>query len=104
MNATALKALGWKPCFEHQLSVSETRETTVRVGAHFGSQVLCISARDEWRVSTLLVQSCGEVNDVSPSSGVGQVEIKGFVPQVEPGAVCDEDIVLEPGMPADRET
>jgi ribosome biogenesis GTPase len=62
MNATALKALGWKPCFEHQLSVSETRETTiVRVGAHFGSQVLCISADDEWSVSTSLIQSCGEV-------------------------------------------
>lgn len=62
MNATALNALGWKPCFELQLSVGETEETTiVRVGAHFGSQVLCISADNEWRVPTSLIQSCGEV-------------------------------------------
>ena len=62
MNVAALEALGWKACFENQLSVSEAEEMTVaRVGAHFGSQVLCISADDEWRSPASLFRACGEL-------------------------------------------
>ena len=36
-----------------------------------------------------------------PGDGIGQVKIKGLVAQVELGAVRHQNIVLEPGIPAD---
>ena len=62
MNAQELRSLGWKPAFQQQLTIEEERECLcVRVGAHLGSQVLCLTASDEMLVPTALTQSCGEL-------------------------------------------
>ncbi len=62
MNLQALHALGWKPCFEQQLSVADVDDlTTVRVAAHLGSHVLCMSQSGEITVPTGLIVSLGEV-------------------------------------------
>jgi ribosome biogenesis GTPase len=62
MNLLALHPLGWKPCFEQQLSVAEVDDlTTVRVAAHLGSHVHCISPSGEITLPVGLIVSCGEV-------------------------------------------
>ena len=62
MNSQPLRTLGWKPCFEQQLSIAaENDPTAVRVGAHLGSQILCLTASGEITLPIGLVESCGEL-------------------------------------------
>ena len=62
MNSQPLHALGWKPCFEQQLSISEENDQiAVRVGAHLGSQILCLTASGEIALPVGLVEACGEL-------------------------------------------
>ncbi|MCA9138260.1 MAG: ribosome small subunit-dependent GTPase A [Planctomycetales bacterium] len=62
MSLSALNPLGWKPCFELQLTSAEMDELmVVRIGAHFGSQVLYMTDGLELSVPTSLTESCGEL-------------------------------------------
>ena len=62
MDHNALRSLGWKPCFEQQVAGDE-REShiSVRVGAHFGSQVLCLSADEDFTLPIGQLARCGDV-------------------------------------------
>ena len=62
MDHQALRALGWKNCFEQQLSPAEVEDCIpVRVGAHFGSQVLCLGAGEDVALPMGQIARCGEV-------------------------------------------
>lgn len=74
--------LGWKRCFEQQLSVSEMQDCIVaRVGSHLGSQVLVLAANAEMTLPISLIESCGEVTvgdwlllDTTTHRGVRRLE------------------------------
>lgn len=65
MSFFALKPLGWKSCFELQLSATEVfGRSIVRIGAHFGSQVLYLTDDPDFGESEVTVpigwtESCG---------------------------------------------
>lgn len=65
MATSSLKELGWKPCFEQQLSDlcfgSPFNCVPARVAAHFGSQLLLLAERGEIFVPIQLADSCGPV-------------------------------------------
>lgn len=61
MSSQVLAALGWKPCFECQLLETEGNLLVVRVGAHHGSHLICMSQSGEFTLPTLLSESCGDV-------------------------------------------
>lgn len=67
MNSQQLRELGWKSCFQQQLTSDEEGQLlqrqllTVRVGAHFGSRVLCLEAAEEFCVPISLTEACGEL-------------------------------------------
>ena len=62
MNPFELRPLGWKLNFDQQLTEDEERtRLVVRVGAHLGSQVLCLTGSDELLLPTSLTQTCGEL-------------------------------------------
>lgn len=62
MDNHPLRALGWKPCFEQQVAPELLESTVVvRVSAHFGSQVLVVGARGEFRIPAQLAESAGEI-------------------------------------------
>lgn len=62
MTADKLRELGWKPAFHQQLLPDESENLVLaRVGAHLGSQVLCLQAAGEFLVPTALLRSCGEL-------------------------------------------
>ena len=62
MDNHQLRAIGWKPFFEQQVS-PDVLETVViaRVSAHFGSQVLLLGAAGEFRIPAQLAESTGEI-------------------------------------------
>ena len=58
----SLRNLGWQPFFEQQVAGNEAEACLpVRVGAHFGSQILCMRAEDDFTLATAQVARCGEV-------------------------------------------
>lgn len=62
MTADELRALGWKPAFHQQLLPDELQSLKLaRVGAHLGSQMLCLSAANEFMLPTVLLRACGEL-------------------------------------------
>ncbi|TWU20888.1 ribosome small subunit-dependent GTPase A [Bythopirellula polymerisocia] len=62
MDSPRLKEIGWKPCFERQLSTDESNEMlVVRVAAHFGSTILCMAANEEFSLPTGLISPCGDI-------------------------------------------
>lgn len=62
MDRSALRGLGWKNCFDQQLSLAEVDRTLpARVGAHFGSHLLLLTASGELELPISLVESCGDV-------------------------------------------
>lgn len=61
MDHPQLRALGWKPCFEQQVTPDLGSVVVARVSAHFGSQVLFVGAGGEFRVPTQLAESAGEI-------------------------------------------
>ena len=62
MNAESLRWLGWKAALQQQLTADEEQDLLiVRVGAHRGSQVLCLTADDEITLPIGLLQSCGDI-------------------------------------------
>eukprot|EP01136_Pigoraptor_vietnamica_P031183 Opistho-1_new@91424 len=62
MDTHQLRAVGWKACFEQQVSPEElTTGVVARVSAHFGSQVLLAGAEGEFRVAAQLAESAGEI-------------------------------------------
>lgn len=61
MDSLELRSLGWKPCFRSQLNDDDTDCLIVRVAAHFGSQVRCLSETGELDVPISLVESCGDL-------------------------------------------
>jgi ribosome biogenesis GTPase len=62
MDHHQLRAFGWKPFFEQQVS-PELLETAgvARVSAHFGSQILLLGEAGEFRVPVQLAESAGEI-------------------------------------------
>ncbi len=62
MNSSNLSSLGWKPAFQQQLTLDDSRSLLpARVASHFGSRILCMSADDEFFLPTTLVQTCGDL-------------------------------------------
>jgi ribosome biogenesis GTPase / thiamine phosphate phosphatase len=62
MNTQSLRAIGWKPFFEQQLSPELFADGVLaRVSAHYGSQVLMLGAAGEFRIPTQLAESAGEI-------------------------------------------
>jgi ribosome biogenesis GTPase len=62
MDNRQLRAIGWKPFFEQQLSPERPGTVVVaRVSAHFGSQVLLLGAAGEFRVPAQLAESAGDI-------------------------------------------
>jgi len=60
MNAWEMRELGWKPEFELQLTLDEAQELLpVRVGADFGSQILCLSGSGDFLVPVSLTKAGG---------------------------------------------
>src|SRR5262245_41632335 len=58
MDNHLLRAIGWKPFFEQQVSAEEG---VGRVSGRFGSQVLLVGAAGEFRVPAQLAESAGEI-------------------------------------------
>ncbi|MGD9633176.1 MAG: ribosome small subunit-dependent GTPase A [Pirellulales bacterium] len=57
-----LRAIGWKPCFERQISEELLGAVVVaRVSAHFGSQVLLVGTAGEFRIPVQLAESAGDI-------------------------------------------
>ena len=62
MDNHQLRAIGWKPFFEQQVSPEVLGTVVVaRVSAHFGSQVLLVGAAGEFRIPVQLAESAGEI-------------------------------------------
>lgn len=62
MDSHSLRAIGWKPFFEQQVSPEVLGSAVIaRVSAHFGSQVLMLGADGEFRIPVQLAESAGEV-------------------------------------------
>jgi ribosome biogenesis GTPase / thiamine phosphate phosphatase len=62
MNLTALRAIGWKRCFDRQLSIAEREKLVIaRAAAHWGSHVLCLAGEEELTLPTPLLAACGEI-------------------------------------------
>jgi ribosome biogenesis GTPase len=62
MDHRQLRAIGWKPFFEQQVSPEALENSTVaRVSAHFGGQVLLLGEEGEFRVPVQLAESAGDV-------------------------------------------
>src|SRR5262245_7431736 len=62
MDSQQLRALGWKPFFEQQISAELLGAVVLaRVSAHFGSQVLLVGADGEIRVPAQVAESAGEI-------------------------------------------
>ena len=57
---STLRELGWRDCFDSQLSPSEKQDLTVaRVGAHHGSHIFCMEEHGSFSVPTSLIEPCG---------------------------------------------
>ena len=57
-----LRAIGWKPFFEQQLSLDHSRASFVaRVSAHHGSQIILLGAQGEFSIPTQLAGSIDEI-------------------------------------------
>lgn len=62
LDSIELRAFGWKPCFAQQLSEAEAETlAAARVGAHYGSRVLCITDAGEFSLPTQLTEACGDL-------------------------------------------
>ncbi|MCA9170336.1 MAG: ribosome small subunit-dependent GTPase A, partial [Planctomycetales bacterium] len=62
MESQKLRAIGWKPCFELQVSVEMLESNVVaRVAAHYGSQLLLMGEAGEFRIPVQLAESVGDV-------------------------------------------
>jgi ribosome biogenesis GTPase len=75
MDNQQLRAIGWKPFFEQQVS-SELLGTVVvaRVSAHYGSQVLMLGAAGEFRIPVQLAQSSKETQS-SQEIAAGEIAV-----------------------------
>jgi ribosome biogenesis GTPase len=57
-----LRAIGWKPFFEQQLSLDHSRVSIVaRVSAHHGSQIIMLGAQGEFSIPAQLAGSIDEI-------------------------------------------
>ena len=62
MSDQQLDQLGWKSCFSSQLSIEEANSAfPVRVGAHFGSRILCLADNEEISLPTSQLGDLGDV-------------------------------------------
>lgn len=62
MNDQKLLPIGWKACFQQQVSPDEAESALVaRVTAHYGSQILLLGENGEFRVPVQLGEAAGEV-------------------------------------------
>jgi ribosome biogenesis GTPase len=62
MNPHNLLTIGWKPCFEQQLTEElPDNHFVARVSAHYGSQVLLLGETGEFPIPVQLAESAGEV-------------------------------------------
>ncbi len=61
MDSPELRSLGWKACFQSQLTEADAGCLVVRVAAHFGSQLLCLSKNGDLVLPISLVDSCREI-------------------------------------------
>jgi ribosome biogenesis GTPase / thiamine phosphate phosphatase len=62
MDNHQLRAIGWKPFFEQQVSPEVMKTAIVaRVSAHFGSQVLLLGAAGEFRIPAQLAESASDI-------------------------------------------
>ncbi|TWU42457.1 ribosome small subunit-dependent GTPase A [Novipirellula artificiosorum] len=62
MDYQQLGKLGWKSCFGGQLTEEEERNSfPVRVAAHFGSRVLCLTGSEEIVLPIEQLHDCGEL-------------------------------------------
>lgn len=62
MDYRQLRAIGWKPFFEQQVSPELLGSVIVaRVSAHHGSQVLLLGAAGEFRIPVQLAESAGDI-------------------------------------------
>jgi len=62
MQSEKLISIGWNSFFQRQLSTeNNANQVIARVSAHYGSQVLLLSAETEFRVPVQLAEAMGEV-------------------------------------------
>lgn len=62
MDVQTLREIGWKACFENQLSLAETHNLIPgRVSAHWGSQVICQTQHGEQHLPIQLTKDCGDL-------------------------------------------
>ena len=62
MTNQKLRAIGWKPFFEQQVSSNQLADTIIaRVSAHHGSQILFLGEDGEFGVPVQLAESAGDI-------------------------------------------
>ncbi len=100
MDLTGLQTLGWKPWFEQQLLADELNLAIVRVGAHLGSLLLCLTAHEEFLVPTALMHSCGEVAvgdwlllDKNTKRGVRRLERESLITRKAAGEKAQTQLI-----------
>ncbi len=101
MEFDALHDLGWKRYFEQQISDSEMQDCeVVRVGAHFGSQVLLLTASEERTLPTSLIEACGAVTvgdwlllDTITHRGLRRLERESLIARKAAGEVAKSQLI-----------
>lgn len=96
-----LDQLGWKPCFQQQLSAEELEDSTVaRVGTHFGSHVICHVGNGDFSIPVERLKSCGDLVagdwillDSASGSGIRRLDRESLICRKSAGEKAQTQLI-----------